>query len=969
MQTVLRRTLSFAAACLALMFWSASVSVQTTTFTISAGASVFSINSTLATAAGTSGNVVVNFAAGSYAINSTVTVPCPVGTLTLQGPVVAYRPPAFLLPRGYSYTAPYLANLNGSLASGAGFSFSGCSRQVTIQFFNWNGGQPGGGGGGWMDFPPGQSTVTVQDNYIHGFSANTSTAHNYDDAIYLEGSGTQTPIDSNIKILWNVIGDGVSDCNSLMNLVNYQGGVYNSSGGYCGGIGVNVSTTNLVIQNNDFEHVEQPMKFFESPGGAGDFTHTLMANNVLVDSNDCGQWHRICIEAQQDVVVNNTTGSVFNFTNNSLHDPIDPQYGLFGASLPACCSNFHGYTGTGATDNRTNCNSNVMVDNVLSPTFTGYAFEWWSTGDCGNNLMQGHWNENNGNVPQQPGSGIGWGDTSNATRLWSASNNICTGSVSGDACVGREVEHTNIPPTQTNNTFSLTFTQRVSVAPSISPTPSGTYSAPITVTLTDPGYTSGGGPLGHTSIWYTTDGTTPVAGTSKFYSGPFSVAPGTTVKALGMWGALNQPTTYPATFGFAPSGVISATYSGGGGGIPTLSSTTLSCPLTALTAGAATEQCSLTCDYSDGEHLDCTNVTDLYGHGPGLYASTLPGIVAISSSAVVTPVAAGAANVTATVGALTSTLPISVASSGGGGGGGTVFLGSNQEDVTGITFANAFNSVYSISPPYPTTVGSCHFFLPTDTITSGAHYDCLIILAPTPTTQASTPLCKATYTTTSTVAPNNWVATPALSGCGTIPASTAYWVAGITDDPSGPNYGFSDCGGSCTGSAPTTYGTGTYPSYYIGGTYGTYTSLTSTLNAHTGTQVSQYVDLNATAPTLTGGYQDNTLSQNQMVLGGGFQQHAYAVYSDGVILPCDTTDARGTTVTAWTEDSAGEVLTIGAAGGAHPGLIAGVGYGSTDTHCTLTGGIICSRYTWKVTNQPATVRQVQGAKLRNATVN
>ena len=186
------------------------------TFSISAGASVSSINSTLATAAATSGNVTVNFAAGFYNINGTVTIPCPAGSLTIQGPVVTYRAPASLLPGSYSYSTPYTANLNGSLASGWGWTVgsNGCNNAITIQNFNWNGGQPSGGGGGWIQVVGGTSNLTIQNNYIHGNWASTSTAHDYDDLIALEGAGmSQTPIDSNVKILWNVLGDGVSDCN------------------------------------------------------------------------------------------------------------------------------------------------------------------------------------------------------------------------------------------------------------------------------------------------------------------------------------------------------------------------------------------------------------------------------------------------------------------------------------------------------------------------------------------------------------------------------------------------------------------------------------------------------------------------------------------------------------------------------------------------------------------------------------
>ncbi len=348
------------------------------TFSIAAGASVSTINSTIATAAATSGNITVNFAAGVYNINGVVTIPCPAGTLTLQGPPAAYRAPASMLPGGYSYSSPYTANLNGSLGSGWGWTVgsNGCTHAITIQYFNWNGGQPSGGGGGWIDVVAGESDLTIQNNYIHGVWANTATSHDYDDLIALEGVGfAQLPINTNIKILWNVFGDGVSDSNRIMNLVNYQGGVYNSSGGYCGAVGVHASTTNMVIQYNDFEHLEQPVSLFQGLDNAGDWPHTFMLNNLLFDSNDIGQWHRIGLEGQQSVNWGNhgrvyRLGGVANFTN--LHDVIDPQYGMFGFSIPMCCKT------TLATRPRiiSSTGNNTMVDNVLSPSFTGYAFEW-----------------------------------------------------------------------------------------------------------------------------------------------------------------------------------------------------------------------------------------------------------------------------------------------------------------------------------------------------------------------------------------------------------------------------------------------------------------------------------------------------------------------------------------------------------------------------------------------------------------
>ncbi len=498
-------------------------------YPIAAGASVSTIQSTINTAAAsTSGPNTVSFAAGPYSITSQITVPCPTFPLTIQGPPATYVPPANLAPGSYSYTSPYTANLNNSVTNNFGWRVgsNGCTQPITIQYFNWNGGQPSGGGGGWMNVVAGESNLTVQYNYAHGVWASTTTAHDYDDLINLTGVGpSQLPINKNIQILWNVFGDGVSDCNPIMNLVNYQGGVYNFTGGYCGGIGVRASTTGMVIQYNDFEHLEQPAKFFQGSGAQGDYAHTYMMNQLVFDSNDCGQFHRICVEAQHAVVDDpnggpNASGGVADFNNNSFHDPIDPQYGTFGLSLPMCCTNYPGYT---TTDNQVNCNNNTMVDNVLSPSFTSYAIEWWSTGTCDHNLMVGHWNEDNGNPANSSAGGIGWGNTHTEVRFWSASNNIAQFLYTSGLAVRREVESTNIPPIQNNNVTTYSFVARASVAPSISPS-AGAYSSPLTVTLTDPGYTSGGGPQGHTSIWYTTDGSTPnpsgASAAAQYYLSP-----------------------------------------------------------------------------------------------------------------------------------------------------------------------------------------------------------------------------------------------------------------------------------------------------------------------------------------------------------------------------------------------------------------------------------------------------------------
>ena len=191
--------------------------------------------------------------------------------------------------------------------------------------------------------------------------------------------------------------------------------------------------------------------------------------------------------------------------------------------------------------------------NGQSGYWAAQAIEMWGNGTVSNNnLIQGLYN-----------SGINWGF---GGAGWAINNNIIQ--LSGNSNFIQNEEGGTNPPSQSGNVTSNTVSARASVAPTISPS-SG--SAPLTITLTDPGYTSGAGPQGNTGIWYTTDGSTPVpgSGTAKYLASgqAFLLATSATVKAVGMWGALNQPASYPSGYGFVPSSVVSATF--GGGGTPT----------------------------------------------------------------------------------------------------------------------------------------------------------------------------------------------------------------------------------------------------------------------------------------------------------------------------------------------------------------------------------------------------------------
>jgi hypothetical protein len=152
----------------------------------------------------------------------------------------------------------------------------------------------------------------------------------------------------------------------------------------------------------------------------------------------------------------------------------------------------------------------------------------------------------------------------------SVSNNTVQGGFVSNDSSYIENENASLPcgTSRTPAFFTGNVTgPKVSAIPSVAPAfdpPSGPRSFPLKVRLTDPGYTSGPQPLGNTGVWYTTDGSTPVpgSGTAQFLSGggTFVLPLPATVKAVGMWGAANQPASYPPGFGFVPSEVKSTHY-------------------------------------------------------------------------------------------------------------------------------------------------------------------------------------------------------------------------------------------------------------------------------------------------------------------------------------------------------------------------------------------------------------------------
>jgi hypothetical protein len=359
---------------------------------------------------------------------------------------------------------------------------------------------------------------------------------------------------TNTTISHNTFGDSAS-CTSPMNAMtrfaspeDYQGA--------CNGIVFFTSIDGLTITYNNFYHVAEGVHIncpdyghqqypCEPPGGA-------ITNNITVRYNDFSNIHRITWEEQPQ------QSSGIDFEYNSEHDWFMPYFGSFGLSM-ACC-----YNGTTPPD--LNGSNNVVIFNVNAGKQGryGYGMEAMGRGATYNNILL----QAAKSPDAAPGLSYGCGPVA------SMSNNTVQGGFISKESTFIANENASYPcgtsrtpASFTGNVIGPAVSTIRSAAPAIHPA-SGPVSFPLTVTLTDPGHTSGPQPLRNTGIWYTTDGSTPVpgSGTAKYIStgGKITLQSSATVKAVGMWGAANQPTSYPPGFGFVPSAVVSAHYTNRG---------------------------------------------------------------------------------------------------------------------------------------------------------------------------------------------------------------------------------------------------------------------------------------------------------------------------------------------------------------------------------------------------------------------
>src|ERR1700722_13639482 len=382
------------------------------TYSISAGASPATIQSTINTAAAAPGGNTVSFAAGSYSITQAINIPCPASPLVITGPVVPYQNPS-----------AYTATLNGSVAGNWGFGMDPCATAVTIEYLNWNGGEPSAGGGGFLYVSPGVSNLTVTNKYIYGNQANVNSGDEFDSLIWFDGDDSDpvSEYDNNDTVAWNIFGhtnDGTAsnaDCGAISGLYTYQGGTYDGVGGYCAALALHSSTSNFTVTNNVIHYQEEGFKLYE--GGS-------VASQEFYDHN-----------------LNFTYNDVA-FIHNDIHDQVNPAWGSWGLSIPESGTN--------------NCLNNVLIANLIvsgNNTAGPGSVEFWGDGSCSNNLVQGYW-----------GAGMQYGY---GGAPWQMINNIIQ-QLANNNYISNEGNITCCYPVMTGNVESQKLAAGTSAIPTIS---------------------------------------------------------------------------------------------------------------------------------------------------------------------------------------------------------------------------------------------------------------------------------------------------------------------------------------------------------------------------------------------------------------------------------------------------------------------------------------------------------------------
>jgi hypothetical protein len=504
--------------------------------TLSSGASQSAISSALSSCR--SGNTVA-FSAGTYGpITSTVTIPCGV---SMTGPNVSY-----------SQTPNQIAAIDGSSSNGTIWGFqttAKCSASQTIEYLEWNGEQPTNSGG-FLNIVPGTTNLTVTHNYLHGVSAKAPCCTGQSQTSNLIAfTGPNSTVTNNVTISWNVFGTpSLSDCSAIMQ-DNSKSEI--DDGGFCSGIAIGNNVTNVTIDNNIFRFLEQGMKFYE---GAGE------ANPLTVQYNDYNNIHRINFETQSNSGTSAPANMAIRY--NSVENEFQGTPGTWGFSSANGC----GHLGSSGCITNTDYNVVIGYPEPHSAYIAGGVEEWGTRGTTASyNLIQGWW-ANSMMIAVNGEFTDNYNTMQNnynpaAYSTCSETPNGCTSPSNGSFF--NVEDGPGYTTTATGNTFAGSSSSVTSAAPTISPA-SGSFTGSQVVTITNPGTNRDA----NTTDWCTTDGSTPKPGSGTavgyYNGGSITVTSTTTVKCVGMWGASNQPYSYPSGYGYVSSAVVSATYTVGG---------------------------------------------------------------------------------------------------------------------------------------------------------------------------------------------------------------------------------------------------------------------------------------------------------------------------------------------------------------------------------------------------------------------
>jgi hypothetical protein len=598
----------------------------------------------------TSANNVIQFQAGTYAVGAgSLTLPCVSGGVTITGPAILPSYTSWGTSTYNAQTAILSSTSRGSMI----FEVSGCTNAITVEYLQF-------ANAGGINITTPSTNFTAQYNSFVNIPCHSSSGCSYgeDQAFYINGQSTNSPL-TNFTASWNQIGDPNS-CSTPATTMNST----TDMGGTCAGFFVFSNINGFTLENNSFYHLEEGLHLLcygdTCNGTSGVSPPIPTLANIAMENNDFQAIHRINAEIQPQGANN------FTIQNNSIWNPYLPQTFSMGLSFACCDGNapygllpgdVQCYPGGPSCSSTTAATPNVPIieDNVLvqenTPNGYGWAYtiEWWGWGtQLTQNMLEG----------LSVNGGATWGAGSSP---WSANYNTVCGPNMGGAIESEGFSHI-AAPASTGNTFSTSCSPTTTTTPTISPA-SSAVSFPVTVTLSDAGNTSSTTPVpqGNVSIWYTTDGSTPAinSGTSRLCnptvgsnSCNIALAAAGTVKAIGMWGQGANPLAYPSGYGFVPSPVASATYTGSSA--PTLNSVTLSAAgsVTSIAVGASV-QMNAVCHYNNGTTTGC-NTPDAFGNSVSSWNTSNTGIATVSSSGLATGVAVGSANLTAVVAGVTS---------------------------------------------------------------------------------------------------------------------------------------------------------------------------------------------------------------------------------------------------------------------------------------------------------------------------